>query len=335
MELKRMVARDSNTALKNVRHECGDNALIVSTNKIGQKTEIVYAVENSMSQDSEKAQNATQPAIQDQAFEKIIKSEMSSDQTTSTPDMKLLLSEIRREIGSLRAKLEKTESVHTDKISGDSAVALAKKSTAARLDQLLKKPFCDQNNWGNAIIIVNSGTRRGLEIVESLLHSFAPPNSAASKSPVLISVYEDISKAAQVSSRLTTLAPMISRSDIQCILTHGRVGASQLVAQMNTNSPIVIHLDETNQKEPSMFTDLASGLRARLMFCADCTQDAEKLGRDLSSIPKIFRKLILFARREEELSDKTIHELASADIDISGILSPVSNDRTTIPTQPF
>ena len=47
MELKRIVANDSNTALKNVKDECGDDALIVSTNRIGQKTEVIYAVEGS------------------------------------------------------------------------------------------------------------------------------------------------------------------------------------------------------------------------------------------------------------------------------------------------
>lgn len=330
-----MVARDSNTALKNVRHECGDDALIVSTNKIGQKTEIVYAVETSTTQESDEAQSAFQPAIEGQTFEKTIKSEMSLDQKMVTPDMKLLLSEIQKELRSLRAKLEETESVDTGKTSGVSAATLAKKSTKARLDRLLKKPFCDQNNWGNAIFVVNTGAKLGMAIVESLLHNFAPPDSTASKNPVLISVCEDISKVARVSQRLSALAPIITRSDVQSILTHGRIGASQLIAQMNTNSPIVIYLDETKEQEPSMFTNLDSGLRARLIFCADCSQESEELGRDLSSIPKIFRKLVLFARREEELSDKTINELASADMEISGILNPVSNDRTMIPTQAF
>ena len=35
MELKRIVAEDSNTALKNVKDECGGDALIVSTNRMG------------------------------------------------------------------------------------------------------------------------------------------------------------------------------------------------------------------------------------------------------------------------------------------------------------
>ena len=45
MELKRLIANDSKSALQGVRDECGDNALIVSTNKVGKKTEVIYAID--------------------------------------------------------------------------------------------------------------------------------------------------------------------------------------------------------------------------------------------------------------------------------------------------
>ena len=45
MELKRLIANDSKSALQCVRDECGDNALIVSTNKVGKKTEVIYAID--------------------------------------------------------------------------------------------------------------------------------------------------------------------------------------------------------------------------------------------------------------------------------------------------
>ena len=38
MELKRLIAEDSKSALQNVRTTYGEDALIVSTNKIGTKT---------------------------------------------------------------------------------------------------------------------------------------------------------------------------------------------------------------------------------------------------------------------------------------------------------
>jgi flagellar biosynthesis GTPase FlhF len=45
MELKRFVASDTKTAMEQVRATCGDEALIISTNRIGNKTEMICAVE--------------------------------------------------------------------------------------------------------------------------------------------------------------------------------------------------------------------------------------------------------------------------------------------------
>ena len=43
--LKRLIAEDSEEALQNVRTTYGEDALIVSTNKIGTKTEVICAVD--------------------------------------------------------------------------------------------------------------------------------------------------------------------------------------------------------------------------------------------------------------------------------------------------
>ena len=44
MELKRFVGDDSKAAMDQVRAEYGEDALIISTNKIGNKTEMICAV---------------------------------------------------------------------------------------------------------------------------------------------------------------------------------------------------------------------------------------------------------------------------------------------------
>ena len=45
MELKRFVAADTKSAMEQVRASCGEDALIISTNRIGNKTEMICAVE--------------------------------------------------------------------------------------------------------------------------------------------------------------------------------------------------------------------------------------------------------------------------------------------------
>ena len=47
MELKRFLADNSRDALQQVKKQHGENALIISTNKIGKKTEVICAIEES------------------------------------------------------------------------------------------------------------------------------------------------------------------------------------------------------------------------------------------------------------------------------------------------
>ena len=47
MELKRFIADNSRDALQQVKQHHGENALIISTNKIGKKTEVICAIEES------------------------------------------------------------------------------------------------------------------------------------------------------------------------------------------------------------------------------------------------------------------------------------------------
>ena len=50
MELKRFVGTDSKATMDQVRAHYGDDALIISTNKVGNKTEMICAVEEPQAQ---------------------------------------------------------------------------------------------------------------------------------------------------------------------------------------------------------------------------------------------------------------------------------------------
>ena len=50
MELKRFVGADSKATMDQVRAHYGDDALIISTNKVGNKTEMICAVEEPQAQ---------------------------------------------------------------------------------------------------------------------------------------------------------------------------------------------------------------------------------------------------------------------------------------------
>ena len=74
MELKRYIEKDSKTALEKIRNLHGDDALIVSTEKVGNKTEVIVGVEET------KAEHPGDPHV---------KTENSSPSATQTASPKL------------------------------------------------------------------------------------------------------------------------------------------------------------------------------------------------------------------------------------------------------
>ena len=62
MELKRFIADNSREALLQVKQHHGEDVLIISTNKIGKKTEVICAIEDSNDEDIEKDKINTKQA---------------------------------------------------------------------------------------------------------------------------------------------------------------------------------------------------------------------------------------------------------------------------------
>ena len=55
MELKRFIAENSREALQQVKQQHGDDALIISTTKVGKKTEVICAIEESVNNEKTEA----------------------------------------------------------------------------------------------------------------------------------------------------------------------------------------------------------------------------------------------------------------------------------------
>lgn len=72
MELKRFIGIDSKATMDQVRAEYGDDALIISTNKVGNKTEMICAVEE------QKRNNSTKPSDAEMTKEQLDISEATS-----------------------------------------------------------------------------------------------------------------------------------------------------------------------------------------------------------------------------------------------------------------
>ena len=91
MELKRLIANDSKSALQCVRDECGDDALIVSTNKVGKKTEVIYAIDISEID----PEGGVQKAQADTARFSTALGEIKKNQNNESSDVRNLLGQIQ------------------------------------------------------------------------------------------------------------------------------------------------------------------------------------------------------------------------------------------------
>ncbi len=102
MELKRLIANDSKSALQCVRDECGDDALIVSTNKVGKKTEVIYAIDISEREQGEGFQKTQADTARfSDALGKI-----KQTQRNESSDVRDLLDQIQKELGTLKQKID-------------------------------------------------------------------------------------------------------------------------------------------------------------------------------------------------------------------------------------
>ena len=164
MELKRLIANDSKSALQCVRDECGDDALIVSTNKVGKKTEVIYAID--ISERSPKEDLQKSPA-NTATFSDAL-GEIKKRQNTDSSDVRNLLGQIQRELGTLRQKIDSQQlgfpnpEIKTPSKASD----LALQSLKTRIEKLIEAPLEDQKSWSGIQLFVGaamSGKKTCLE----------------------------------------------------------------------------------------------------------------------------------------------------------------------------
>jgi flagellar biosynthesis GTPase FlhF len=145
MELKRLIANDSKSALQCVRDECGDDALIVSTNKVGKKTEVIYAIDIS-EKDPEEDFRKTQA---DTARFSDALGEIKNRQNNESSDVRNLLGQIQRELGTLKQKIDAQQrGFQNPEIKAPSKASdLALRSIKTRVEKLIETPLEKQKSW--------------------------------------------------------------------------------------------------------------------------------------------------------------------------------------------
>jgi hypothetical protein len=154
MELKRLIANDSKSALQCVRDECGDDALIVSTNKVGKKTEVIYAIDIS-EREPEEGLKKTQA---DTARFSDSLGKIKQTQKNESSDVRDLLGQIQKELGTLKQKIDsQQQGFKNPPIEASSKASdLALRSLKVRIENLMGTPLQEQKSWSG--IQVFAGT---------------------------------------------------------------------------------------------------------------------------------------------------------------------------------
>ncbi|MEC7106107.1 MAG: hypothetical protein VXX02_04525, partial [Pseudomonadota bacterium] len=162
MELKRLIAEDSKSALQSVRTTYGEDALIVSTNKIGSKTEVICAVDLMPDNEPFIEDNEANPTVNpaqssaDEAapFSASLNKVMDNKTLPSDTGLADLVANIQQELLELRASMvthvaANPHELHPEPESGTGA-SLCERAIRQQYGSLRTVPLNEQRSWEGA-----------------------------------------------------------------------------------------------------------------------------------------------------------------------------------------
>ncbi len=180
MELKRIVANNSKSALQSVRNKYGDDALILSTNKLGKRTELIYAIESEISVDS----NAV-PAksTEEKRFSELLLSPEKVSESRN-PEIRLLLQEIQTELNVLKTSINqnvKSEILSSNEVKGEKE--LTRQCLKQRIESLKGKAIAEQWNWSGVQLFIGTNCSGKSRFIMDLSKSLC---ERVSRKPIMI-----------------------------------------------------------------------------------------------------------------------------------------------------
>ena len=204
MELKRFIAENSREALQQVKQQHGDDALIISTTKVGKKTEVICAIEESVNDEKTEAKETSTATLSDDKSETSTapKTEVHRDELSSiefseqlgrivrkseskrppkTPDVNELMKTIQEDLSDLRHKLEDQANTVTPITKARSALNTFGKrekfrekqdQLAGSISNLLEKPISEQQDWNGTSIFYGMPGSGKTRTIESIISGF-------------------------------------------------------------------------------------------------------------------------------------------------------------------
>ena len=318
MELKRLIANDSKSALQCVRDECGDGALIVSTNKVGKKTEVIYAIdisERSPKEDFKKSQSDT--ARFSDALGAIKKSE-----NNESSDVRNLLGQIQKELGALKQKIDSQQlgSQNPEIKAPSKASDLALQSLEKRIENLLETPLEEQKSWSGIQLFVGtamSGKKTCLRrLTANKEQAF---DSAKSGSYAIIHLNADTKSRRTFLQQWQHLGEFAERDNVPIFHINNINDLGSLIESFASQHNLLLDLNDTALLSDNKMIEAIEKYGVEVNYCIGANTPAPiilELSRIRDQIPSL--SFVCTVNEHDEIS-QIIKRLAAKNLQISAI----------------
>ncbi len=318
MELKRLIANDSKSALQCVRNECGDDALIVSTNKVGKKTEVIYAIDIS-ERDSEVGVQETQA---DTARFSTALGEIKNKQNNESSDVRNLLGQIQRELGTLKQKIDSQQlgfqypAIKTPSKASD----LALRSLKTRIERLMETPLEEQKSWSGIQLFAGAAISGKKACVARLTANRGKAFDAVkSDSYAIINLNSDKKSASAFLQQCQQLGELAGRDNAPIFHINNINDLGSLIESFASQHNLLVNLNDSALLSDSKMIETIKKYGVEVNYCLAANAPTPIL-LELSRIQnQITSMSCLCSVTEHDEINQIIERLAAKNLQISAI----------------
>ena len=318
MELKRLIANDSKSALQCVRDECGDDALIVSTNKVGKKTEVIYAIDISERNPEESNQKTRADTTR---FADAL-GEIKKKQNNESSDVRNLLGQIQRELGALKQKIDsQPPGFQNHEVKTPSkASELALRSLKTRIEKLMKAPLEEQKSWSGIQLFAGTAMSGKKTCMEHLTATREQAFEAAkSDSYAIINFNADKKSARAFLQQWQQLGELAERDNAPIFHINKIEDLRCLIESFASKHNLFVDLNDTSLLGDSKMIETIKRYDVEVNYCLTANAPAPtilELSRIQEQIPSVN---CVFSVTEHDEVNQIIDRLAVNNLQISAI----------------
>ncbi len=354
MELKRFIADNSREALLQVKQRHGEDTLIISTNKVGKKTEVICAIEDPKDIAKDKAVTANTAKEKDSNMAELgqrktankkeedyrneisnmefseqlgrIVSKSESKKPPKAPDVNELMKTIQEDLSDLRNKLEKQATTVTPITKARSALSAfstrekfieEQARLTSTISSLLAQDLSKQRDWSGVNIFYGMPGSGKSRTIESLITGL----EQTEKESVIIELLPAETKTSGAFSNLMSLS---QANNIAYFRENNIKDLLNRVSKIDSRSCIFVETSYENLDVHHDFPSSILGKRIEQFLClaADCSPTA--LQNLVSSSPDLLRSIIVTRMDLVADIDDLLTILAEFSASISGVCNATS-----------